>query len=865
MARLPTKDSLSGPAPLRSGRAIASVDTTGLGRGIAAAGGAIADIGADMMAQQAATGLSMAEVKFTGDSLGLENRYQDDPRYDTFATRAPKDIDKIVNDAGALITDRRTRERWVADAKVRAVRLKDGITDIGRRKFQEAKKVGIDSSLQKNMDIFADPNTPNDVRAKVRADMEGSIQMAEQTGLLSPFEAAQRRERYLKGGDLTRARLAVQANPDAITGPLPERVADRASAAMRYYQSRGWTREQAAGIVGNLLGESNLNTGALNPGDGRDGSNSIGIGQWNAERARNLKAYAAANRADWQDFGVQLAFVDHELRTSETAAANALRNSKTIDEATAAFVGYERPAGWSSGNPRGAHNFDGRLKFALQSAGERINPDWFDRLSPEDRQLVQDEASVRKGEMIRDAAARQKAAYASHKDRLELEIMTGNVRSEQSIVSDAVLNDGDKASLLRTFRTQMEDTMATNVAVAEFANGSLRVDPYEANSKKLIDNVYSAATQVAPESVQHVTEELVKQTGVVPRQALNLIRQGMESTDMAAVVAAGQAAQRIASINPAALARRDGGAAVQSFADDFSHFITNLNLSPEDAARRIMSQRDPANRLQRKALEPAVKEFMTDLEKFNLAGQFDESLLGVAFNARLGFDTQAELGIHAEFRAIAEEQFYKVNGDAELATSRAVAEMKRLYGVTNLTGDAVVIKHPPEKYWPSFNLVLAGDQLVVSSSKSLDYARAQLQEELTEQFGEIDMSRVKLVTLPATDEMVKRGEMPGYAVLYQRENGDYDAIPGKLWRPDTSAIAAREGRIEDVRNQMREDAARRADERLRRDLEKRALMNEESRSIAEIIRGGPMPEIVRPAIEPSEPEDLPQMEWVPQP
>ncbi len=132
--------------------------------------------------------------------------------------------------------------------------------------------------------------------------------------------------------------------------------------AMRFFMSKGWTREQAAGIVGNLSAESNgLNVNALNPGDGRDGSDSIGIAQWNAERARGLKAFAAARGKAWNDFETQLAFVDHELRTTHAREGDLLRASRTVEEAAAAGISFEKPAGWTWANPQAGHNFSGRL------------------------------------------------------------------------------------------------------------------------------------------------------------------------------------------------------------------------------------------------------------------------------------------------------------------------------------------------------------------------------------------------------------------------------------------------------------------------------------------------------------------------
>ena len=67
-------------------------------------------------------------------------------------------------------------------------------------------------------------------------------------------------------------------------------ISPRADAAYSYFRSQGWSPAQASGIVGNLMAESGvqLNPNSRNPGDGTDGSDSIGIAQWNSSRAQNL-------------------------------------------------------------------------------------------------------------------------------------------------------------------------------------------------------------------------------------------------------------------------------------------------------------------------------------------------------------------------------------------------------------------------------------------------------------------------------------------------------------------------------------------------------------------------------------------------
>ncbi len=120
-------------------------------------------------------------------------------------------------------------------------------------------------------------------------------------------------------------------------------ASDAERQAMEFFIKKGWSPHQAAGIVGNLIQESGLKTGAINPGDGADGSNSIGVAQWNSDRARAFQAYAAQNGGNANDLATQLAFVDHELGTSENTAGQALRRASNPIQAAAAFAGYERP------------------------------------------------------------------------------------------------------------------------------------------------------------------------------------------------------------------------------------------------------------------------------------------------------------------------------------------------------------------------------------------------------------------------------------------------------------------------------------------------------------------------------------------
>jgi Phage tail lysozyme len=134
--------------------------------------------------------------------------------------------------------------------------------------------------------------------------------------------------------------------------------------AFDFFMSRGYSQAQTAGIVGNLLGESSLNTGAVG-----DKGLAKGIAQWHPDRWNPLVSRFTAMGKDPHDLVTQLEMVDYELRNKEKGAFNRLMSAKTVDEATAAFIGFERPAGWTPTTPRNGHNYSGRLSHASEVFG----------------------------------------------------------------------------------------------------------------------------------------------------------------------------------------------------------------------------------------------------------------------------------------------------------------------------------------------------------------------------------------------------------------------------------------------------------------------------------------------------------------
>jgi hypothetical protein len=146
-----------------------------------------------------------------------------------------------------------------------------------------------------------------------------------------------------------------------------------AKTAMDFFQKRGYTKEQAAGIVGNLIVESRLRTDEYN-----EAEDAYGIAQWRTPRQDAYKRNFG-KPLQQATFEEQLAYVDWELRNNEMVAGDLLRETKTATEA--AFIvdrKYERSAG-------------GATQERIDIANQLVDEKYADLVASGERQTVSPE------------------------------------------------------------------------------------------------------------------------------------------------------------------------------------------------------------------------------------------------------------------------------------------------------------------------------------------------------------------------------------------------------------------------------------------------------------------------------------------
>lgn len=145
-------------------------------------------------------------------------------------------------------------------------------------------------------------------------------------------------------GAIARVKEPTSPTGLAFKGDATGGVGETGSAkeAVSFFVSKGWTPQQAAGIVGNLQAESgaNLRTDAVG-----DGGKAYGIAQWHPDRqAKFARAFGKDIRQ--AGFKEQLAFIQWELDNSESKAASKLKGATTAEQAAWLFDEYyERSSG----------------------------------------------------------------------------------------------------------------------------------------------------------------------------------------------------------------------------------------------------------------------------------------------------------------------------------------------------------------------------------------------------------------------------------------------------------------------------------------------------------------------------------------
>lgn len=537
--------------------------------------------------------------------------------------------------------------------------------------------------------------------------------------------------------------------PARVVNALTGNVANRASRGMEFFQSKGLTRDQAAGLVGNLVGESGLNPTARNPGDGRDGSDSIGSGQWNAERAQSLRRFAAARGKDWTDYDTQLEFIWYELTTGEGGNAGVLdklRRARTVDEATAVIANdYERPKGSGRGNPALISGWSARLSAAqrlaggtgeraatpgdpgMMTPGSTVQTGTRAPLSPsyQQDQVLNSLPIKQQSELLayaNQAIKKQeeeifktvKAQYDNYLNELLVGIRTGDTtlaKINNAIDSGSIPKFDDQQKLLNAWKKHEEDGNYARAGYGLIATGK-PLDPHNEEYRKAFSAVHKKESpDFATQS--KIGQDIYNNNKIVTKEYAGVLRQGIASRDPKVMQEALLHGMRI--MNNSFDRGFDGTPDSSQLKKDVEAFrarIESFGETPRQATQYVAQLNSDEFQQKNKFIgERQAQELRDEWRKpghiNELLGLFSaEEMTGPALNpAARGFfgqkfypvaDGNTQTRMLADYSNLIVEGMQNYN-NLDMAKATAQAKIKSMYGVVGTT----LMKFPPTKTVPA--------------------------------------------------------------------------------------------------------------------------------------------------------------------
>lgn len=723
-------------------------------------------------------------------------QYENDQDYATWKPRYEKHILKHRDSSAALIGNPRLRSRFEAEAQADIATDSLAIDNRARGIDRDRRVTEGLTSIDRQMGAAA--TMPRAEADKMIAQARASIDNMAATGLLTPAQAVEKRQRVVENYAITKWQRFVDEDPAAALQALSGKPGDSYYDKLRQRESSG--NDNAKAATSSALGRYQITDGTW--ADLRKNHPELGLSvdgrkdpiqQEKAIRAftQDNADYLRKNGIPSNEANLYLAhFMGRGGAVELLKAAPGANAASLFPEAAEANPSIF----YGKMGPRSVAEVTAALTNGFSKSGG-IADETLEFLPPEARVRLASAAETGVGQINQRVAEQQRQDEANfriaakqRKDELDLGIEQGGV-SQELILNDPIIDDGDKATLLRRWNQREDENASASGVWQAIQNG----EPLPDKSDKGLDGIFkgvggaAALAKNEPNAVATVAYLWDKAQAIPPtakRTITGMIRSGSQESMISGLAILDQ------------LQRQNPVAFDKEFDDDTAKALTyyqdRIGASPEDIFKGLRDRADPAIV---KAREPLVtkgtKEAIEKYDADKIAGMFDQSYLPFTAPGVVEGSVKGKI----LDSALIEQDFARAYGDAYAddpanAEKNGLSMIQRKWGISPTNGGKVM-RYPPERYTPD----IPGEpnwrtEVLENALRKLGYTVEQSAWVTEAQKRNKDrpgwepkpdpLRNYVIQPIPMTESDIAAHVSPHYAIIIQNpKTGEWDAALDK--------------------------------------------------------------------------------------
>lgn len=346
-----------------------------------------------------------------------------------------------------------------------------------------------------------------------------------------------------------------------------------------------------------------------------------------------------------------------------------------------------------------------------------------------------------------------------------------------SIETDLLLTESQRNTLLRQYDATARDMVKLQRYMAKFHDPNAGpFNPFEPEDRKAADAIYR---QLGGDAA--ALRAVVERTGILPETLSKGLRGHLVSGDVERTRDALNVVSNLLVRQPTIFTKTEGGKELEEAAVAFRHYVDDLGFSPDEAAKRYTERQSVeykakvTARLESEDINKVVKD---SVSLGDVANFFDQSSLPFT-DPNVGFSPEMRRGMLGDYEELFRESYAK-NGDIDLSKKLALEQMRKVWGVSSVTGQATVMRYPPE----------LAPALRGLPNASVEIARQAVEAVKAETGRDVRRESLILTPVPAvTPDAYRSGQAPPYLLSWVDENGVLHSLnPGRAFVPDVQAM-----------------------------------------------------------------------------